>query len=223
MISVFLPFRMGSERILNKNFKPLPRFKFGLFEIKIKQLIEIPEVDEIILSTDYENIIQVLDQLKIVSKKINIVERPKFLCKSDTSLLDLIKYSSKISKHNEILWTHVTSPYFDANEYSRAIKHYRDNLPFHDSLLGVTKMRDFIWQKSKSKLLNVEGNNWPRTQDLDDLFIINNAIFIYSKKICSKFENRIGKNPLLFESNKLKSLDIDDEFDFNVLTSLLNH
>ena len=38
MISFFIPIRSGSKRIKNKNFKPLPGYKFGLTEIKFKQI-----------------------------------------------------------------------------------------------------------------------------------------------------------------------------------------
>ena len=40
MISFFIPIRKGSKRIKNKNFKPLPGYRFGLTEIKIKQIIK---------------------------------------------------------------------------------------------------------------------------------------------------------------------------------------
>ena len=38
LISIFLPLRKGSKRVKNKNLKPLPNFKQGLTELKIKQL-----------------------------------------------------------------------------------------------------------------------------------------------------------------------------------------
>ena len=38
MISIFIPIRKGSKRIKNKNFKSLPKFRFGLTELKIRQL-----------------------------------------------------------------------------------------------------------------------------------------------------------------------------------------
>ena len=40
-ISIFIPIRKNSKRIKNKNIKPLPGLKFGLTELKIKQLNEL--------------------------------------------------------------------------------------------------------------------------------------------------------------------------------------
>lgn len=221
MISIFLPFRKGSERVRNKNFKSLPNLKYGLFENKIKQLIQIPEVDEIILSTDYNSVEKIIYDLGISSSKLKIIKRPKNLCLSETPLIDLIKYSYEICSYEIIIWTHLTSPLFMTEDYISAIKKFNENNKEHDSLVSVSKVNDFIWERSKKNFINIEGNNWPRTQDLDDLFTINNAIFIYTKKIFELFKNRIGKDPYLFEIDKLKSLDIDDEFDFSFLEYLL--
>ena len=222
MISVFLPFRKGSERVRNKNFKSLPNLKYGLFENKIKQLIQISEVDEIILSTDYNHIEKIIYELGISFNKLKIIERPKNLCLSNTPLIDLITYSSEISSNETILWSHLTSPFFETEDYLSAIIKFLENKEKHDSLVSVTRVNDFIWKKSKRHLINVEGNKWPRTQDLNDLFSINNAVFIFTKKIYKLFKNRIGENPYLFEIDKWKSLDIDDEFDFSYLEYLLS-
>ena len=59
----FIPIRSGSKRIKDKNIKSLPRFKFGLTEIKIKQIkkfknlikkFKIKQDFEFIVSTNCE-------------------------------------------------------------------------------------------------------------------------------------------------------------------------
>ena len=47
MISIFLPIRKGSRRIINKNLKKLPYFKNGLTELKIKQLEKFKKREEL--------------------------------------------------------------------------------------------------------------------------------------------------------------------------------
>ena len=44
MITIFIPIRKGSKRVKNKNLKSLPKYKFGLVEIKIKQIIELKKL-----------------------------------------------------------------------------------------------------------------------------------------------------------------------------------
>ena len=41
MISFFIPIRKGSKRVKDKNIKPLPGYKFGVTELKIKQLLRL--------------------------------------------------------------------------------------------------------------------------------------------------------------------------------------
>ena len=67
MISIFLPIRKGSRRIINKNLKKLPHFSYGLTEIKIKQLEKFKFISsklkqkfEFVVSTDSEKILKIL-------------------------------------------------------------------------------------------------------------------------------------------------------------------
>ena len=67
MITIFLPIRKGSKRIINKNLKKLPYFKNGLTELKIKQLEMFKKVSlklehkfEYVVSTDSDKIINIL-------------------------------------------------------------------------------------------------------------------------------------------------------------------
>ena len=55
-IGIFLPCRQGSQRVPLKNINPIGKYTLGLFEIKIRQLLAIPNI-EIYLSTDDKIII----------------------------------------------------------------------------------------------------------------------------------------------------------------------
>ena len=49
IIKAFLPCRSGSQRIKNKNTRKFSKFKFGLFQLKVEQLIKVKELSEIII------------------------------------------------------------------------------------------------------------------------------------------------------------------------------
>ena len=57
MINVYLPCRKGSKRVKTKNTKPFFKFKFGLFENKINQLLKVKSIAKIFVSTDDPKII----------------------------------------------------------------------------------------------------------------------------------------------------------------------
>lgn len=56
-VSCFLPCRKGSERVLRKNIKPFGGYEFGLIQIKLAQLLACEALDEVVLSTNDDDII----------------------------------------------------------------------------------------------------------------------------------------------------------------------
>ena len=65
------------------------------------------------------------------------------------------------------------------------------NIKKNDSLMGVTKIQDFIYDNKKPINFNKNKEKWPRTQTLKKLYIINNTIFISSKKNYINLDDRI--------------------------------
>ena len=217
-IDVFLPCRSSSERVKNKNIKKFSNKKFGLFELKIHQLIKIKKIKNIIVSTNDKKILNYLKVKKF--KKVCIDKRSDRLSSSSTSTDELIKYVPNVVRSEHILWTHVTSPFFDSKDYDKAIKLYKKNLKKNDSLMGVTKIQDFIYDYNKPLNFNKKKEKWPKTQTLKKLFVVNNAIFITSRKNYISLNDRIGIKPYLFEIEKIKSFDVDWPEDFKIAESI---
>ncbi|WP_419782965.1 cytidylyltransferase domain-containing protein [Malaciobacter marinus] len=212
-IIAFLPMRKGSQRIKNKNIKKFANIKKGLTFIKISQLLKVKEIDKIIVSTDDKKVIDIA--LSFDSKKIHIDKRPKELATSSTSTDELIKYVTKIIKKGIVIWTHVTSPFIDEKIYSKMIKTYLDNKN-NDSLMSVTKIQKFLWDKKNPINYNRKKEKWPRTQTLNPVYEVNSGAFINEIKNYKKFNDRIGKNPILFELDTIQSFDIDWKEDFEI-------
>lgn len=216
MISVFLPTRKGSERVINKNTRNFAGIEGGLLKIKLQQLLNCGEIDEVVLSTNDSASIEVASHFN--SKKLKVVERPDNLALSSTSLVDLVNYVPGICTHSDILWTHVTSPFLVAEDYSDIIKNYYLHIDSgFDSLMTVKPIRNFIWDKDSCDLINRSNNEkWPRTQDLKVLYEIDSAVFLTNKDCYQKYHDRIGVKPFLFELNAIKSFDVDWEEDFKI-------
>jgi CMP-N-acetylneuraminic acid synthetase len=213
-IDIFLPCRSSSFRVKNKNIKPFCDKKFGLFQIKIEQLNLIKKINKIIVSTNDIKILNYLNKKKYV--KVIIDKRPDYLCQSSTSTDELIKYLPTITKTEHLLWTHVTSPFFNNKDYIKAINLYEKNLGKKDSLMGVSPVQDFIYDEYKPINFNKKKEKWPRTQTLKKLYVVNNAIFISSRKNYLKYNDRIGTKPFLMNIEKIKSFDIDWPEDFKI-------
>jgi N-acylneuraminate cytidylyltransferase len=214
---IFLPTRLGSERVKDKNTKPFAGYKGGLLELKLLQLLEIKNAT-IYLSTDDPKSIEIGQRVDRFGR-LKIIQRPKHLCLSSTPLKELIDYVPTIVKEEHIVWTHVTSPMVHSAIYSDAIDSYFKSIE-NDSLMSVKKLQNFLWSK-ESGFVNFsrEFGHWPRTQDIQPLFEVNSAFFIASKKVYLEGD-RIGRNPQTYELSPLQSTDVDWEEDFEIAEKL---
>ena len=216
-IAVFLPTRKGSQRLANKNTRTFAGMKGGLLFIKLSQLSEIKNIKVYLSSNDPKSI-----EIGKSFKNTTVFERPDHLCLDTTSLTDLIKYVPKIVEEDHILWTHVTSPLVNAEVYNDAIDTYfKVSQRGNDSLMSVHKMQEFIWSLSNNDLINRGENNlrWPRTQDLEPLYVVNSAFFIGSRDIYRNGD-RVGEKPFLYEMDSIQSIDVDWEDDFKIAEAL---
>lgn len=219
-INVFLPCRKGSKRILHKNTKKFSNFNLGLFEIKFNQIIKIKYLDKVYVSTNDHKIINYLKKKR--SNKIVIIKRDKKLADDSASTDDLIKHVSKIINSGNILWTHVSSPFINTENYNKIVKKYFLELNKGcDSLMTVSAIQTFLWNKKKALNYNRKIEKWPRTQTIKKLYEINSGVFIASSKIYKKLNDRIGKKPYLYELDKLVGFDIDWPNDFKLAEQLI--
>lgn len=219
-ISVFLPCRAGSERVPHKNTRTFAGIEGGLLKIKLQQLIACNAIDTIVLSTNDEEVIQLAETVS--SDKIKIDKRPEHLATSNTSTDDLVKYVPSIISEGAVLWTHVTSPFIDGKIYEEAINTYKEVLSKgeNDSLMSVTALRTFIWNKEGAINYDRNKEKWPRTQTIEPLYEINSGIFLADIDIYKNLQDRIGKKPFLFENNDIDSFDIDWEEDFFIAEAI---
>lgn len=220
-LTVFLPVRKGSQRVIDKNTRRFGNFKGGLLELKLSQLKQINFVCEIIVSTNDDKCWEIATDFKAEIPNLKLIRRPDWLGASDTVLTDLIHHAAEVTASEEILWTHVTSPFCDAADYSAAIEKFEEAQKYdYDSLISGCDYREFLIDKRSGKLVNNPTSQlWPRTQDLADFFEINNAVFIASRNHYLE-GNRIGSSPFFMHFDKISSLDIDDEEDFKIAESV---
>jgi len=96
---------------------------------------------------------------------------------------------------------------------------------YADSLLTVTRTTPFMWQY---KGLNIECNydvvNRPMRQKIQDdawLFHDNGNVYITEVSVLLERKCRIGLTPVIFETDKFQSLQIDDEQDFILIEKIM--
>lgn len=219
MITAFLPCRKGSQRIPNKNIKPFAGLAGGLLKIKLDQLVKCRKIDRIVLSSNDERILEYTQSIN--DSKIFIDHRPDHLGSSSTTTDSLINYVPSLIREGHVLWTHVTSPFMDAQDYDILIDTYFEGMSEgYDSLMTVLKLQGFIWSKQGPLSYRRDHLKWPMTQNIEPLYEIDSGAFISSIENYKTYHDRIGINPFLFEQEKIKSVDIDWPDDFTLAEEL---
>lgn len=218
-ISVFLPCRAGSQRVPKKNIKPFYVFQNGLIELKLKQLLSCELIDEVILSTNDEDILNFSQS--ITNKKLRTHKRAEHLCTSETSTDELVSHALELIPEGHILWTHVTSPFINSDKYKDIIEAYLKCIDNgFDSLMTTTPIHGFLWNESSPLNYDREIEKWPRTQTIPPIHEVNSGAFINSADNYRKLNDRIGKKPYLMKLDKITAHDIDWHEDFVIAESI---
>jgi len=219
-VNVFLPCRKGSQRIPKKNIKPFAGVENGLIEIKLRQLLECKKINKIYLSTNDEEILeyaQLLNQDRIIIHK-----RAEYLFSSETRTDELISHVLELIPEGDILWTHVTSPFVNADIYNNVINKYEEvKKEGFDSLMTTNLIHGFLWTKKGPINYDRAEEKWPRTQTIEPLHEINSAVFLSNAESYLTLKDRIGANPYLYELDKIKGFDIDWDDDFTIAEAIV--
>jgi CMP-N-acetylneuraminic acid synthetase len=222
-IVAFVPCRQGSNRVAGKNTRLFGGVAGGLAAIKLQQLAECPRISRIILSTDDQEVMAIGHSVAAESTvPIEIDRRPAHLAADSTSTDDLVRYVSDIIPQGVVLWTHVTSPFIKASQYTEAIETYQNEVEQgdFDSLMSVTKIQTFLWDLSGPINYDRTIEKWPATQSLPACFEVNSGTFMIEAGLMKQCDDRIGRHPFLHEMNHLDAFDIDTEDEFELASRI---
>jgi N-acylneuraminate cytidylyltransferase len=104
------------------------------------------------------------------------------------------KYLAKKVKTKFVCYLHVTSPFLKDITLKKSINLFTKNLKKFNSLATVTTLKEYMWQNGKP--LNYNPEKTPNSQDLPDIYALNYACSIISRKDQINYSNLCGKNPL---------------------------
>lgn len=212
-VTCFLPCRAGSQRVVRKNIKPFAGNEHGLIQIKLRQLLAVEEIDEVVLTTNDADILAYAETLN--DPRLRLHRRVEELSSSATSTDHLVAHALELIPEGHILWTHVTSPFITAQRYNEVIQTYFEQLKNgYDSLMTTTAIHGFLWQDEQPMNYDRTIEKWPRTQTLKPVHEVNSGAFMASASLYREMDDRIGRHPYLYTMDKLSSFDIDWPEDF---------
>jgi CMP-N-acetylneuraminic acid synthetase/phosphoglycolate phosphatase-like HAD superfamily hydrolase len=203
--------RAGSQRVKNKNIRSFAHS--NLLEIKIKQLKKVKQLDEIIVNSDCDKMLEIARK-----NGVTAVKREERYAGNEVGMSEVYEHFSEVTEAAHIMYANVTNPLVEAENYEEAISRYFSNIDKNDSLASCHPIKEFLWKDGEA--LNYDTKNQPRSQDLPDIVALNFAISILPREVMRKKRNIIGETPTFFALNEIESIDIDTELDFYLAEKL---
>lgn len=217
-VVALLPMKAHSARVTGKNFRDFcgkPLFRWIL-----DSLLSLDEIDLVVINTDARSILA--EHGLVETDRIMIRDRKPEIC-GDFVSMNLVLADDVASVDADIyLMTHTTNPLLKAGTIRGALQAFEKEQAqgFADSLFTVDKVQTRFYRGDCSPV-NHDPANLIRTQDLEPWFEENSNLYIFTRDSFVKTNARIGKHPMMYESEKFESIDIDTpaDWDFGVVAA----
>lgn len=210
-----LPMKANSERVKGKNFKHFSGKP--LFQWTLNTLLSVKEIDQVIINTDARELL--INNGLVENDRLLIRDRRPEICGDLVSMNLIIEDDINNTDADVYLMTHTTNPMMKANTVRDALAAFNSNKTI-DSLFTVDKIQTRFYDKDCNPV-NHNPDNLLRTQDLEPWYEENSNLYIFTKNSFINTKARIGKNPMMYETPKFESIDIDTPSDWD-LAVLIN-
>lgn len=215
-VAALLPMKANSERVKAKNFRNFNGKP--LFQWVLDTLLSVESIEKIIINTDARHIL--LENGLSETNRILIRDRKPEICGDFVSMNLIIEDDIRAIAAETYIMTHTTNPLLSKTTIGNALQIYQDGLTKgYDSLFTANKMQTRFYKQS-GEPINHDPNNLIRTQDLEPWYDENSNLYIFSSNSFKKTQARIGVKPIIYETPKIESADIDDQTDWMIAEAI---
>ena len=208
-----VPIKLNSERVKEKNLRPFCDGK-PLVQFILEALVNSHRVDEVYVYCSSERIKDYL------IPGVKFLKRPEYLDGNNCNCNDIIREFMKVVVADYYVVSHATAPFTRPQSIDRCIESVVDSKEY-DSAFTVQKIQTFLWQDGRP--MNFDVDHFPRTQDLNPIYMETSGAFVFPKWVFEKYNRRVGVKPCLVEVEPIESSDIDTEYDMMVAQAIYKH
>jgi CMP-N-acetylneuraminic acid synthetase len=216
-IAALVPMRHHSQRVPGKNYRLLAGKP--LFHHIVETLLACPLVNEVIVDTDSQPVMQ---SLRERFPQVKILERPEHLRADTIPMNEILAYDTSQEEADFYLQTHSTNPLLRSDSIQRALQTFLSSYPMYDSLFSVTRLQTRLWDQL-GRAINHNPAILLQTQDLPPVYEENSCMYLFTRQTLLSRRNRLGERPMMFEIDAAEAWDIDEELDFLLVEFLINH
>ena len=216
-VIAFIPVRGGSKSIPLKNIKPLCGKPLVCWNIEA--LEACPQVDEVIVATDSDEIWKTVESRNY--KKTTLYRRSaENACdtaSTESVMLEYIK-SANLPESDIFMLVQATSPLTESVHFSEALLKYATGE--YDSMLTCVRNYRFFWNEDGSSM-NYDYMNRPRRQNFSGMLMENGAFYINTVGKILSNGNRLGGKIGIYEMPEYTATEIDEPDDWMILEKLM--
>ena len=204
-VTAVVPVRKGSQRVISKNTRPFA--DTTLLDLKLEVLKHVKGLDQIVVNTDCE-----ISMAIAKNHGVNIYRREDYYASSAVTNDVHWRHIAEVTDTDILMMAQTTSPMIKVSTYQEALDGFLNNDQSFGSINSVSPEKKFLWLNGEP--LNYDINKTPKSQDLPNIVSLNFAITIITKQMMFKRGNVIAQNPKFIELDKVQSIDVDDQLDF---------
>ena len=217
-----IPARSGSKGIVNKNTTIINKKK--LIEYTFQVAKKSKHIKKIFVTTNDKNVINVAKKYKYI--KILLRKKKLSLSKSliSEAIHDALKRSrTEFPNISNFILLQPTSPQRTLIDIENAIKIFKKNK--HENLISISEPINhpsemISFSKNKYSFL-IKKKKQMNRQEYKQFYFINGSIFIGSINKFLKNKNFLDDKNIFFKMDKKNSIDINNEFDKELVKNFL--
>lgn len=212
-----LPMKAHSARVQGKNFRVFAGKP--LFRWILDNLLQVDEIEKIVINTDAREILA--SNGLVDTDRVMIRDRRPELCGDFTSMNLILQDDLREIESQAYLMTHTTNPLLSAGTIQAAYGVWKTGAAAGtcDSLFTVNRYQTRFYRADCSAV-NHDPDNLIRTQDLEPWFEENSNLYVFTRGSFASTGARIGKRPMMFETPRIESADIDDQEGWDIAETL---
>lgn len=216
-VKAFIPVRGGSKSIPLKNIKPFCGKPLVCWNIEA--LEACPEVDEVIVATDSDDIWNTVESRNY--KKTTLYRRSaENACdtaSTESVMLEYIHYAN-LDAENIFMLVQATSPLTETRHFTEALQMYAKGE--YDSIITCVRNYRFFWNEDGTSM-NYDYMNRPRRQNFNGMLMENGAFYINTVGNILSNGNRLGGKIGIYEMPEYTATEIDEPDDWIILENLM--
>ena len=207
-IKALVAVRSGSMRVKNKNLRPFAGS--SLLEVKLQQLLRIPNLDGVVVNSDDAQMLQIARDMGCEA-----VKRDPYYASNRVSMSEVYACMAAQMEADVIAYINVTNPLLGDETIIEAIEKYRELAAegTYDSLNSAHLVKEFLFFENQP--INYDLKHQPRSQDLPDIAALNFAVNIISREKMISGKNVVGQRPYIYLIDEVEGTDIDNPIDFD--------